>query len=87
VDARMEARRFTALNQMRQKSMKSDAEKLLRLAQELNDDAGGSGTLSSAERMRKAAEIEKLAKGVKEKMTYAIGAPTEIPGPFAIYQR
>jgi hypothetical protein len=68
--------------------MVSDADKLLKLAQELNADADAGGTiLSPAQRMQKAAEIEKLARNVKEKMTYAIGAPQELTGPFAAWQR
>lgn len=77
----MEARRIATLNLIRQKSMVSDADKLLQLARELNDDAVAGGTkMSATERMRKAAEIEKLAKNVKDKMTYAIGGPSEVNG-------
>jgi hypothetical protein len=66
----MEARRIKALNQLRHKAMVDDASKLLLLARELNDDPG---SLSPAERLRKAAEIEKLAKSVKDKMSYTVG--------------
>lgn len=82
----MESKRFALLNQMRQKSMVSDAEKLVRLAQELNDDANGATPLQAAERVRKTVEIEKLAKEVKEKMTYAIGASPDINSPFATFR-
>jgi hypothetical protein len=85
---RIEARRIAQLNLIRQRSMVSDAEKLLQLAQELNADADASGTiLSPAERVHKASEIEKLAKNVKEKMTYAIGAPEEMAGPTGVWTR
>jgi hypothetical protein len=88
IETAMQAKRITQLNQIRQKSIVSDAEKLVRLAQELNDDANADGAnLSQAERMRKASEIEKLAKSVKEKMTYAIGEPTEISLPFSTSAR
>ncbi len=88
IDGRIEARRITQLNLLRQKSMVSDADKLLRLAQELDNDAKGSASgLSPTDRMRKAAEIERLAKEVKEKMTYSIGPQAEPAGPFAIYSR
>ena len=88
VDARIKAKRIAQLNENRQKAMMGDAEKLLRLAQELNEDANAGGAnLSPAERMHKAAEIEKLAKGVKEKMTYAIGEPAEISLPFSTSAR
>ena len=82
---RLAAKRVVQLNDLRQKSLVSDAEKLLRLAQELNDDASAEDAkMSQAERLHKAAEIQKLAKDVKEKMTYAIGAPDASPAPFAV---
>jgi hypothetical protein len=88
VDARMEAKRIQTLNVIRQKSMVSDADKLLQLARELNDDAiAGGTTMSAPVRMRKAAEIEKLARNVRDKMTFAIGAPTEPDAPSAEWQR
>jgi hypothetical protein len=68
--APMQARRITALNQLRHKEMVNDAGRLLVLAQELNAE---SANLSPAERMRKAAEIEKLAKSVRDKMSYVVG--------------
>lgn len=66
----IEAKRIKALNQMRHKAMVDDAAHLLALAQELNDDTAN---LSTADRLRKAGEIEKLAKSVKEKMSYSVG--------------
>jgi hypothetical protein len=66
----MQARRITALNLLRHKEMVNDASRLLRLAQELNAE---SKNLSPAERVRKAAEIEKLAKSVRDKMSYVVG--------------
>ena len=85
-DPRIEARRLAMLNALRQKSKKTDADKLLQLATELNDDAAGGGnTLTPAERIRKAAEIEKLAKNVKAKMTYVEGNPPD-PTGFTVIQ-
>ena len=69
-DPEMEAKRIKALNQMRHKAMVDDAAKLLLLAKELNDD---SASLSPADRLRKATEIEKLAKSVRDKMSYTVG--------------
>lgn len=66
----IEAKRIKALNQMRQKAMVDDAARLLALARELNDDAAN---LSPGDRLRKAGEIEKLAKSVKEKMSFSVG--------------
>jgi hypothetical protein len=87
IEAKMEARRIAMLNVIRQKGMISDAQKLLHLAQELNEDAAAGGSkMSDAERVHKASEIEKLAKAVKEKMTYAVGAPDGFSGPFNAWQ-
>jgi hypothetical protein len=70
-DVSHDQRRLTQLNAIRQKSIRDDAAKLLRLAQELNASISNSGpTLSPEERMHRAAEIEKLAKQVKTKMSY-----------------
>jgi hypothetical protein len=65
-----EARRLAALNAVRYKSMASDAARLLALAQELK---ASSDNMSTDERVHKAAEIQKLARSVKEKMSYVIG--------------
>jgi hypothetical protein len=64
-----------SLNAARQKALVADTEKLLRLAQELNQEiaVSESSTLSDAQ-MRKVNEIGKLAKSVKEKMSYSVGA-------------
>ncbi len=75
-DPEMQAKRIKALNQMRHKAMVDDAAKLLVLAKELNDETTN---LSSADRVRKATEIEKLAKSVKDKMTYAVGNELRAP--------
>jgi len=88
IDARMEARRISQLNFIRQKQMASEAQKLLVLAQKLNADANAGGTLmSKAERMRMASDIEKLAKSVKDKMTFAIGSPHDISQPYSMWPR
>lgn len=75
-DAAMLARQVKMLNLLRQKAIVSDTAKLLQLARELNDDTNAQNpTTSPAERMRKADEIEKLARSVREKMINAISAP------------
>lgn len=66
----LDQKRISVLNKLRQRSMVDDAAKLLFLARQLNAEASN---LSDSERMHKAAEIEKLAKSVKEKMSYAVG--------------
>jgi hypothetical protein len=72
-----------ALNVMRQKSMVSDTDKLLRLVKELNDEiAANSPAALTAEQLRKLATIEKLAHSVKEKMsTPVLGAQPPVFGP------
>jgi hypothetical protein len=66
----LDQKRISVLNKLRQRSMVDDATKLLFLARQLNAEASN---LSDSDRMHKAAEIEKLAKSVKEKMSYAVG--------------
>jgi hypothetical protein len=56
-------------NLERQVQMKSDAEKLFKLAEELKDSVGKSdANILSMEVMKKANAIEKLAHSVKDKM-------------------
>ena len=75
-DTVMAEKRLRALNIERQKQMVADADKLLKLAKELNDEvaASNSGTLTP-EQLHKIAEIEKLARSVKERMTAAAVQP------------
>jgi len=85
-DTKIEARQAKMLNIQRQQAIVTDTEKILQLARELEADANSARpTMSVAERMHKAEEIEKLAKTVREKMTYAIGAPPP-PNPYAAWQ-
>jgi hypothetical protein len=77
-DPGMADRQMRALNVMRQKSMVSDTDKLLKLAQELNSDieTSNSTTLTPVE-LRKISDIEKLARNVKQKMSISYsGAPS-----------
>lgn len=69
-----EQKRLRALNAERQKALVSDTEKLLKLAKELNEEMaqGDSGALKR-DQLRKVEEIAKLAKSVKEKMSYTTG--------------
>jgi hypothetical protein len=70
-------RRMHLLNVSRQKSMVTDADKLLALARALNAGVGADGNaLPAAQKMRMAADIEKLAHNVKDKMSFVIGTPT-----------
>ena len=77
-----EKRRIQLLNAERQKAIVSDTEKLLKLAKELNDTVAQSepGT-RSAEQLRKVEEIGKLARSVKEKMSYSVSGFSGVPAP------
>jgi hypothetical protein len=68
------ARRLRALNEMRQKSLISDTDKLLKLANELNAEVSNENFESlTPEQLHKLATIEKLARSVKEKMSTPVG--------------
>jgi hypothetical protein len=83
-------KRMTALNAERQKSMISDSAKLLKLANELNNEIAQSNTgeLTPAQ-LRTVAEIEKLAHNVRDKMTMSIRGPqmpsNSIDAPYQPY--
>lgn len=78
-----EARRLQALNIARQKGMVSDANKLLKLTTELNEEIShsNSDTLTSAQ-IRKLGQIEKLAHSVSEKMSAIVLPNTGIQSPW-----
>jgi hypothetical protein len=58
-----------ARNVDRQKQLERDTDKLLSLAKELKEDVGKSNADTlSVDVVKKAAEIEKLAKSVKDRM-------------------
>ena len=79
------AKQLRVRNAERQRSIVSDTAKLLKLAQELNTEmeTGNQKELTQGE-LRKLAEIEKLARNVKQKMSISfVGGPlppdTETP--------
>lgn len=77
-DPMLAAKQMKALNTERQKAVVSDTDKLLKLATELNQEIGESNptTLTPVE-LRKIAEIEKLARNVKQKMSISFtGGPS-----------
>lgn len=75
-DSMMLERRMKLLNSERHKSLMSDTDKLFKLATELNNEIAhsNSGELTP-EQLRKVAEIEKLAHGVRDKMTMTLTVP------------
>lgn len=65
----MQQRMAKQANLEREARLKSDTEKLFKLAEELKDSVGKSNeNILSLDVMKKANEIEKLAHSVKEKM-------------------
>ncbi len=77
LDPLMAERRVRALNLERQKRMVADANKLLALAKELNNEVAAMNAGSfTADQLRKITEIEKLARSVRERMTADV---TEFP--------
>ncbi len=83
MDPALAKRQFLLLNVQRQKTMVSDADKLLKLATELKAeiDAGDSASLSP-EQLRKISEIEKLARSVKQKMSITVGVGPQLHDTF-----
>jgi hypothetical protein len=71
-DPVMAGRQTAELNLERHREMVSDTNKLLKLARELNYEVSASGTNNlSPDDLRRLAEIERLARSVKEKMVIA----------------
>ena len=68
-EEKMERSREKALNKQRQTQLEKDTERLLKLATELKEYVGKTDEHTlSLDVIKKAEEIEKLAKSVKEKM-------------------
>ena len=82
IEEKWERQRNKARNEERQKNLMQDTDKLLRLATELKQyvDKTDENTLS-LDVIKKAEEIEKLAKKVREKMKadYMMPGPTTTP--------
>jgi hypothetical protein len=81
LDPVMDQRRMRALNNERQKQIVADTDKLLKLARELNEEVAKANTGAlSMDELHKIADIEKLARDVRQKMTESVGQPqTTIP--------
>lgn len=68
-EIRLQREQAKKLNQQRQQSLKRDTDKLLELTTELKDYVDKSNeNLLSMDVIKKAEQIEKLARSVKEKM-------------------
>lgn len=81
LDPREEERRLRLLNAERQKTMVSDADKLLKLATQLNAEiaAANQSELTPAQ-LKSIGEIEKLARKVKDKMSFSVRGTPMNPG-------
>jgi len=78
-------KRMKMLNTERQKALVSDTEKLLRLARELNDEvAANDSARLTGEQLHKLDEIGKLARSVKEKMSFSVGGFPSLNSPLTI---
>jgi len=81
-DPLYEERRLNALNADRHKSLVSDTEKLLRLAKQLDEQvASNTADGLTPKELKEIAEIEKLARNVKEKMARSYGDGTLLKEP------
>jgi len=81
-DPLWQEKQLRILNADRQKELVADANKLLKLARELDAEIGSTNPDSlTPEQLRRIAEIEKLAHSVKEKMSTSVrGMPMFRPG-------
>jgi uncharacterized protein YlxW (UPF0749 family) len=79
----MHAQQLKEANKKRQQDLKNDTDKLFQLATELKAAVDKTNeNMLSLEVVRKADEVEKLAKRVREKMKETVGsAPTIEPPP------
>ncbi|HET9839772.1 MAG TPA: hypothetical protein VFR84_16210 [Candidatus Angelobacter sp.] len=78
----MQERMFKQANKKRQEDIKNDTEKLFQLATELKAAVDKTNeNMLSLEVIRKAEQVEKLAKKVKENMKEVIGPPQNLPTP------
>ncbi len=76
----MQARMAREANKQRQQDIREETDKLFQLATELKAAVDKTNeNVLSLEVVRKADEVEKLAKKVKEKMKESVGQPPEKP--------
>lgn len=83
LERKMRAKQLNAFNTQRQKSLVSDTDRLVELAAKLNAQINSSHqSRLTPDQLRTVAEIERLAKRVREKMSNAAsGAPSVMPQP------
>jgi hypothetical protein len=86
-DPIMYERRMKALNAQRHKSMVDDTNKLLKLTTQLNEEVNGAHAKPlNSDQLRQVAEIEKLARSIRDKMCTTVGGTPlfNSPMPFPI---
>src|SRR4051812_47470006 len=82
LDPLSESKRMKALNADRHKSMVSDAEKLVKLARQLDAEIASNPTDGlTPQEAQKLVAIEKLAHNVKTKMAQSFGGGPELKSP------
>jgi hypothetical protein len=84
----MQERMAREANKKRQQDIRQETDKLFQLATELKTAVDKTNeNLLSLDVVRKAEEVEKLAKKVKEKMKESVGPPAklELPTPVPAY--
>lgn len=79
-EAPLDDKRLRQLNQERQKQIVSDAARLLQLARELNEEMTDDSPMTDSQ-LRKVAEIGKLARSVKERMSFTVGGYPGLKSP------
>lgn len=81
----MQTKRLEALNALRQKSLVSDTNKLVKIAAQLNAEINGAHPHSlTPEQYRMVAEIEKLAHSIREKMVTPVNGIPQMAPPAPI---
>jgi hypothetical protein len=81
-DPNADPKRIRVLNAERQKELVSDTQKLLQLARELNAEVSDANAAAMTDaQLRKVAEIAKLARSVKEKMSFSVGGSPNLKSP------
>jgi hypothetical protein len=81
-DLQFAEKRLRAMNADRHKTLVSDTDKLLKLARQLDTEIASNPTGEmTPEEIRKAGEIEKLARSVKEKMAQSFTGGPQLQQP------
>jgi Sec-independent protein translocase protein TatA len=81
----MQDRMFKEANKKRQQNIKNDTDKLFQLATELKAAVDKTNeNMLSLDVIKKAEQVEKLAKKVKENMKEVVGPPQNTPPPIPV---